>query len=59
MSITGKVSKTALKIEDKKSRRLHEEGSLGNEPERALIGENRPQEKESILTRGKGMRKVE
>ena len=59
MSIIGKVSKRALQIKDKKSGILHEEDNLGAESEKDMIGENRPQRKESILMRGKSMRKME
>ena len=42
MSIIGKLSNRALQIKDKKSGRLHEEDNLGAEPEKDMIGENRP-----------------
>ena len=53
MSIIRKVLKRALQIKDKKSGRLHEEDNLGAEPEKDMIGENRPQKRKHFDERKK------
>ena len=53
MSITGKVSKRALQIKDKKSGILHEEDNLGAESEKDVIGEEKKEKRKHFDERKK------